>query len=265
MDKKQPVRDHRQPGWFWASNEMIDQAGAELGPYGIAVYMALARWAGKDGTCYPSIATIAKKLGCSSNKVRESLKNLTEAGWIKIEKRTDGKRHQSNLYILLPPPQDEEGASQDEEGTSQDEVGVLHHKESTNKESTKTQEKDSPAKPEQSTPNGKKPTIPKPIKDSLFENFCTHLLGIPYVKGQTKVPKGIAVRASDLSKIAYLEFAPPITPDEIKQFAQDWRDDHPPDFNLPTSDEGFSLAFTQWRGKQSPNGQQKGFGAWNLS
>jgi hypothetical protein len=96
-----------------------------------------------------------------------------------------------------------------------------------------------------------KPAIPKEIRDSLFESFCTHMLDIPYIKGQTKVPKGIAIRASALSKIAYREFNPPGTSEDIAAFAQDWRANHPPDFSMPTSDGAFQLAFMQWRGKKT--------------
>lgn len=124
------LRDVRAPGWFWAHNELIERDGADLGVYGIAVYCVLAKMAGEKHVAMPSVGTIAKKIGCSSNKARDALQQLEEMGWIKIRPRSavssDGKTYQlSNEYLLLnngtpqhavPTPPDEEGTPQSGEG-----------------------------------------------------------------------------------------------------------------------------------------------------
>ncbi len=102
------VRD-RRPGWFWADNSLIQDFGSQLKPYGIAVYCALAKIAGEESVTTTSIATIARLVGCSAGKARESLQLLETLGWIEIRYRTIktdlGKtRNLTSEYILLPAP-----------------------------------------------------------------------------------------------------------------------------------------------------------------
>lgn len=125
------IRDSRQGNFFWAANELIKRDGPKLGVYGVSVYCTLAAYANNEtATAYPSIATIAKAIACSENKVREAIKQLVSLGWIRCETRSekgeDGKvtKHLPNLYTLLDTPK---GTAQDEvqNGTSPHEV--LHH------------------------------------------------------------------------------------------------------------------------------------------
>lgn len=129
------VRDARKSNFFWAPNELIKRDGATLGVYGIAIYCALAAFAdNENNTAFPSVATLAKTIGCSANKVREALSKLCDMKWIRSEARVtetdDGNtRFLSNLYYLLPTPGE---VSQGEvphtvsKGTAHGEVGVLH-------------------------------------------------------------------------------------------------------------------------------------------
>ena len=62
------VRD-RRPGYLRVDNDLYDRFGSQLGPYGLAVYMALCRYVNQDSECWPSYATIAKGTGMSKRKV----------------------------------------------------------------------------------------------------------------------------------------------------------------------------------------------------
>src|SRR3954454_9304538 len=70
------VRDRRRKGYFTIDNELLDRCGAELGPYGLAVYMALARFANQDNACWPSLATIAQRTGMSRRQVIREIAKL---------------------------------------------------------------------------------------------------------------------------------------------------------------------------------------------
>lgn len=111
------VRDMRQPGWAWCKNELIREHGSELGPYGIATYMALASFSGKDESARPSIRTIAETIGASKSSVKRSIDDLVSLGWIKVQHRKDGKKNKSNIYFLLPSPVN--GSSQNGGGVSE--------------------------------------------------------------------------------------------------------------------------------------------------
>lgn len=100
------VRD-RRPGYLRVDNDLYDRFGAELGPYGLAVYMALCRYVNQDSECWPSYGTIAKGTGMSKRKVIYEIQKLERLQIIAIERN----QHTSNVFILLdtgaqhaPPP-----------------------------------------------------------------------------------------------------------------------------------------------------------------
>ena len=97
-------KDKREPGFWITDNEIIEVYGAMIGPYGLAVYGALAMHAGQRGTCDPSIAAIAREIGASPRKVRSTIGELAAAGVISVEHRPTGKgkNHEPNAYALLP-------------------------------------------------------------------------------------------------------------------------------------------------------------------
>jgi hypothetical protein len=72
-----------------------------LGAYEIAVYAVLARFADRDRSCWPSVATVAKRCRCSAPKVRAAMKVLVACGYLAVEARMDkaGDRT-SNRYVL---------------------------------------------------------------------------------------------------------------------------------------------------------------------
>jgi hypothetical protein len=101
-------RDHRQPGHFWADNEIIDVYLPQIGLHAFAVYMLFTKFANaRNGQCDPSIPTIARMLGISETTVKKSIKKLKDHGLISVEPRQHSRRpnqHNTNLYTLLTVP-----------------------------------------------------------------------------------------------------------------------------------------------------------------
>ncbi|MCZ7568793.1 MAG: helix-turn-helix domain-containing protein [Ardenticatenaceae bacterium] len=107
MSEPGHIRDYREPNHFWADNEIADTYLSQIGIYGFAVYMLLCRYANRQtAQCFPSIPTLADQLGVSEPTVKKALKQLVEAGLIRITRRfeetPEGKKvYKSNLYTLL--------------------------------------------------------------------------------------------------------------------------------------------------------------------
>ncbi len=99
---KLKVKDKR-PGRFIVDDAVVDILGDYIGAYGLAVYMALARYADRHGDCYPSLRTLSRKLGVSRPTVVKTLKKLEECGLISITPRATARGDfTSNMYALLP-------------------------------------------------------------------------------------------------------------------------------------------------------------------
>ena len=83
--------------WFHVFRDMIESGDvAKIGPHATTVYLVIkahTNWS--TGSAFPSIETIAKKSGISSRKIKDCLKDLEVAGYIRKE-----KRGRSNLYTL---------------------------------------------------------------------------------------------------------------------------------------------------------------------
>jgi len=77
-----------------------DQA---LGPVDVLVYLALAKHADSEGSCWPSMATIAKVARVCRSKAFQAIKHLEALGYLKrtARFRADGGVT-SNAYQLLP-------------------------------------------------------------------------------------------------------------------------------------------------------------------
>ncbi len=99
------IKDCRRSGWLWLHDEILDKYGATIGPIGLAVYLILARFAGKKGTAFPSLERMAVIGGVSKRSVQRALLHLKELGLISITYRTREDNSQtSNVYALLPLP-----------------------------------------------------------------------------------------------------------------------------------------------------------------
>jgi hypothetical protein len=113
------IRDRRTENRYFVDNVILDEYGEKLGPYGLAVYMALCRFADLDDQdCYPTHETIAKRTGMARTTVLAKLKELRELRLVTWEKRqrSDGG-NTSNIYYLLDPPvaHTNRGCSSDEQ------------------------------------------------------------------------------------------------------------------------------------------------------
>ncbi len=101
------VHDKRQSGWFWVHDAILDRFGKVLGPIGIAVYVCLCRFAGKERTAFPSLGKMATLIGVCKRSVQTALIRLEELKLICIihRSREDGGST-SNVYELLDVPGD---------------------------------------------------------------------------------------------------------------------------------------------------------------
>ena len=74
---------------------------ADLPHRAVAVYMYLKDRTNKDGTCWPSIRTIARELHLSRATVQRALKDLCAAGYLSKESRwRENGGRTSNLYKI---------------------------------------------------------------------------------------------------------------------------------------------------------------------
>jgi hypothetical protein len=107
--------------WFWIDNAMIDELGAQLGPYGLAVYACVARHVNQQTqSCYIGAPKIASKIGTSVRQVRAEIKKLERLRLIQKTERTGrssiiclttpagyaGVRNDTPLHHMQPPLQD---------------------------------------------------------------------------------------------------------------------------------------------------------------
>lgn len=97
--------------YFRVDNEIIDKYGEQLGAYGLAVYMCLARFTNQEMVSWPSYETIAKRTGISRRKVITEVAKLVELGLVEVtpQYNPETKEHRSNLFTLTsasyaPPP-----------------------------------------------------------------------------------------------------------------------------------------------------------------
>ena len=77
----------------------------DLSHNAVAVYMYLHDRAGKNGSCYPAIGTIARDLKLSRSTVKRGLAELLRRGFITKEQRwRENGGRSSCLYRLCRPP-----------------------------------------------------------------------------------------------------------------------------------------------------------------
>lgn len=102
--RQDSIHDARNLPIFVVDDALIDRHGAELGAYGVAVYVTLARFAKDSHATILAYQTIADALGIARSTVQTTIKRLAEVGVIRIEPQTDdaGNPVASNRYVLLP-------------------------------------------------------------------------------------------------------------------------------------------------------------------
>jgi hypothetical protein len=100
----------KRGNWFALDNLAVNMLLPKVGANAFAVYVCLARYANKQGRCWPSVATIASDAHISERTVQRSLRVLTGAGAIKIKTRVG----RSAVYTLLPLARGDNIAAPDE-------------------------------------------------------------------------------------------------------------------------------------------------------
>ena len=79
------VLDRRRYSFFMIDNEVIDDYACLIGIYALGVYNVLSRFANREGVCFPSLNTIAKRLRISKPSVIKALETLETYGLIAKE------------------------------------------------------------------------------------------------------------------------------------------------------------------------------------
>lgn len=85
------VRDIRAGNWHWAENAVLDDYGAALGPYALAVYYCLCRFASQAQETHVSQERIAERIGCSVRQVKREIIKLRDAGLILVDEHKDAR------------------------------------------------------------------------------------------------------------------------------------------------------------------------------
>lgn len=73
---------------------------AQVSGTALAVYCVLAEAASQDGESWPSLETIGKRIGKSTDSARRGLHELRDAGWVVVRERYVEGRQTSNLYTV---------------------------------------------------------------------------------------------------------------------------------------------------------------------
>ena len=117
--------------WYWIPRRVFEDYTSKIGVIGLALYNAYSSYARNKGIAFPSLRTLADKLGISTKTIIKYNKILEANGLIKIERRK-GKRG-SNLVTLLKVGNVNEGKLGGESGSVRD-VKEAHTKENKFKE-----------------------------------------------------------------------------------------------------------------------------------
>ncbi len=96
------IRDTRHKETFVMDDEFLNGYSAVCGIYATGVYMALCRHANREQEAWPSIESLAEKLGINRKTVMSGIKKLEEWGVITKEtaRNTSGK-YDNAVYTLL--------------------------------------------------------------------------------------------------------------------------------------------------------------------
>lgn len=80
---------------------LLDWQQSGVSDRGVRLWGLLDRYVGSDGQVYPSRMTLARRLGCSTDTLDRTVKELERLGWLQVERR--GALGATSLYTLLNP------------------------------------------------------------------------------------------------------------------------------------------------------------------
>lgn len=108
-------------------NDAIDNC--DLDVYEFKAYAVIVRHANRDTqSAFPSLTTLAEKVGCGRKKIVQCIKSLEEKGYIQKVNRKDGQGNNlSNIYYVLPTPSVSEKlvVSEGNQGSVPEKLGVV--------------------------------------------------------------------------------------------------------------------------------------------
>lgn len=90
----------RAPGFYQIDNRILQVFGPRMGPYGIAVYNALAMHANRHGECHPSYETIAAETGMSARQAKREIEKLCGLKLVAIRDSSKGRVNHYQLTNL---------------------------------------------------------------------------------------------------------------------------------------------------------------------
>lgn len=83
--------------WYWIPRRVFEDYTSKIGVVGLALYNAYSSYARNKGVAFPSLRTLAEKLGISTKTIIKYNRILEASGLIKIERR----KGSTNLITLL--------------------------------------------------------------------------------------------------------------------------------------------------------------------
>src|SRR5260221_6164673 len=100
------ARTKRNPGHFWADNEIVEEYLPNLSIYAFSIYMLLCYYTrSTTGRSFPSIKALAKQLKVSEPTIRKGLNELSETRLIAVtpnfKETKAGKTVMSNYTYTL--------------------------------------------------------------------------------------------------------------------------------------------------------------------
>ncbi|MGI8363177.1 DnaD domain protein [Bacillus cereus] len=117
----------KRKGFFMIENDAIDNC--DLDVYEFKTYAVIVRHANRDTqSAFPSLTTLAEKVGCGRKKIVQCIKSLEEKGYIQKVNRKDGQGNNlSNIYYVLPTPSVSEKlvVSEGNQGSVPEKLGVV--------------------------------------------------------------------------------------------------------------------------------------------
>ncbi|MED3026194.1 MULTISPECIES: DnaD domain protein [Bacillus cereus group] len=117
----------KRKGFFMIENDAIDNC--DLDVYEFKAYAVIVRHANRDTqSAFPSLTTLAEKVGCGRKKIVQCIKSLEEKGYIQKVNRKDGQGNNlSNIYYVLPTPSFSEKlvVSEGNQGSVPEKLGVV--------------------------------------------------------------------------------------------------------------------------------------------